>query len=156
MRCCMITCCPVYRHVSCPGAFYLQASILAKHDDLRYFWVLRLIVIAIMCCMAGTSLMKWFAPHEIRPKATRILDPGFYRICRILCIFSKIWFGKRQNWIGRERGYKRHRLQQKQIMNLPYFGQYLESKKKVVWILVHVRPACIYLIGSCTEGWQFP
>ena len=41
-------------------------------------------------------------------------------------------------------GYKRHNLQQKQMMYLPYFGQDLESKKNVVGILAHVCywPTC--------------
>ena len=35
--------------------------------------------------------MKLFDPHENRQKPTRILDPGFRRISRILGIFSKFW-----------------------------------------------------------------
>ena len=35
-------------------------------------------------------------------------------------------------------GYKRHKLQQKQMMYFPYFGQDLESKKEAVGILAHV------------------
>ena len=31
--------------------------------------------------------MKWFEPHENRQNPTRILDPGFRRICRIFDIF---------------------------------------------------------------------
>ena len=41
------------RHVPCPGAFCFQPSILAKHDDLRCFLALRLIVYALMFCMTG-------------------------------------------------------------------------------------------------------
>ena len=41
------------RHVPCPGAFYIYTSTLAKHDDLRYFLVLQLIVHAIMRYMTG-------------------------------------------------------------------------------------------------------
>ena len=37
-----------------------------------------------------------------------------------------------------KRGYKRHKLQQKYTIYLPYFGQDLEPKKTVVGILAHV------------------
>ena len=35
-------------------------------------------------------------------------------------------------------GYKRHKIQQKHVVYLPYFGQDLGSKKKVAGILAHV------------------
>ena len=37
-----------------------------------------------------------------------------------------------------KKGYKRRKLQHKLMMYLPYFGQDLESKKRVVGILAHV------------------
>ena len=35
-------------HVPCHGAFCRYTSILAKHDHLRYFWLLRLVVRVIL------------------------------------------------------------------------------------------------------------
>ena len=48
--------------------------------------------------------------------------------------------------MGVKGGYKRRKLQQKSMMYLPYFDQDLESKKRVVGILVHVWSRVIIFI----------
>ena len=55
--------------------------------------------------------MKLFEPYENWQKTTRILDPGFHRICKILGIFSQN-FGLVKDRIESDMkgGYKRHML----------------------------------------------
>ena len=61
-----------FRHVPCPGAFYLHTSVLAKHDVLPHFLLIRLHVYAPM------FYMTVFSFDDLNPmKISKIyLDPG--------------------------------------------------------------------------------
>ena len=104
----------ITRHVPCPGAFYLKTSILAKHDDLRYFWVLCLIIHAIMCYMTEDFFdeMIW-TPWKSAKNPLGSWIQSSAGTAGSWAFFSKFWFDRGQNRITCDRGYKRHKLQQK-------------------------------------------
>ena len=56
------------RHFPCPRAFYLLMSILAKHDDLRYFWLFHLTVYAIRFYMTGFLWWNYLSLLKIGKK----------------------------------------------------------------------------------------
>ena len=101
-------------HVPCPGAFHLWTPIPAKHDDLRYFWVLHLIVNVMMLYMTGDLFDEMIeTPWK---SAITHSDPGSRvpQDLQDLGHFSRN-FGLAKDIIesGMKGGCKRHKLQQK-------------------------------------------